>query len=123
MRKAINYPKERFVLWGDGSVTRCLVYIDDLIDALMEISKYIEKKSRTFNIGGNEPYTMRHLAQRIIKISNKDIQIENDMGAPVGVKSRIPILNRAKEELNWQPTTSLDDGLKKTYKWMEEDLK
>ena len=123
MRKAINYPKEKYVLWGDGTVTRCLVYIDDLIDGIMELSHYIDKESLVVNLGGNEPYTMRHLATQIKKISNKNIDIENDMGKPVGVKSRIPVLELAEEKLNWKPTTSLEEGLKKTYQWMKEDMK
>ena len=41
MRKAILYPSEDFVVWGDGSQKRCFVYIDDVIDALVLIQEYI----------------------------------------------------------------------------------
>jgi len=122
MRKAINYPRERFVLWGDGTVTRCLVYIDDLVDALLKVEKYLDKESITVNIGGNKPYNIRYLAVQIAKLSGKNISIENDMSKPVGVKSRIPWLELAKEKLNWEPTTPLEDGLKKTWEWMKEDM-
>ena len=123
MRKAINYPKEDFVVWGDGSITRCLVYIDDLINALLKIEKYINKKSRTFNIGGKEPIQIKKLAENIVELSGKDIKIMYDKTKNTGPKSRIPVLDRAKQELDWQPTTSLENGLRKTYKWMEKDLK
>lgn len=123
MRKAINYPKEKYILWGVGDVTRCLVYIDDLIDGIMKLSKYCDKKSLTVNLGGKQPYTMRELAQKIKIIANKNgMDIENDMGKPTGVKSRIPVLSKARDRLNWCPTTSLETGLKKTYKWMEYDI-
>ena len=122
MRKAINYPKERYVIWGDGSVTRCLVYIDDLIDGLLKVEKYLGKQSITVNMGGIEPIPVYTLASKIANLSNKKIQIENDMSKPVGVKSRIPDLTRVNELLNWQPTTSLEEGLKKTYQWMKEDM-
>lgn len=122
MRKAINYPKEKYVLWGDGSVTRCLVYIDDLIDGLLKVSNYINKKSITVNMGGKEPIPIISLSKKIIEISNKNILQEHDMGKPTGVKSRIPILIHAKELLDWEPTTSLNVGLKKTYKWMENEI-
>jgi UDP-glucose 4-epimerase len=120
MRKAINHPREDFVLWGDGSVTRCLVYIDDLVDGLMKLSEYCNDKSLTVNLGGNEPYPIKLLADKIIALSKKDINIENDMSKLVGVQSRIPNLALAKKKLNWKPTTSLDSGLRKTYKWMEK---
>lgn len=123
MRKAINYPKERYFVWGDGTTTRCLVYIDDLIDALLKIYKSLDENSIIVNIGGKKPVSVRELAETIVAISGKDIRIEWDKTKPMGVKSRIPILDKAKKELNWQPTTSLRDGLKKTYEWVEEDLK
>jgi len=122
MRKAIKYPKEKFVLWNDGSVTRCLVYIDDLIDGIIKLSEYCDNKSLTVNLGGKQPYRIRELAQKIIKLSGKDINIENDMSKLKGARSRIPILSKAREELDWYPTTSLEDGLRKTYEWMEYDL-
>jgi len=122
MRKAIIYPDEKFVLWNDGSVTRCLVYIDDLIDGIMKLSDYCNDKSLTVNMGGNRPYRIRELANKIISLSGKKIEVENDMSKLAGAKSRIPILRRAKEKLDWEPTTSLEEGLKKTYKWMEHEL-
>jgi len=122
MRKAIKYPEERYVLWGDGSVTRCLVYIKDLVDGIIKLSNYCDKESLTVNMGGNIPYNIRFIAQQILNISKKKMEIENDMGKPVGVNSRIPVLSKAREKLEWAPTTSLDEGLKQTYKWMEYDI-
>ena len=122
MRKAINYPKERYVVWGDGTVTRCLVYIDDLIDGIIKVANYTEEESITVNMGGQFPIPIIQLSKYIIKIAGKNIIQEHDMGAPVGVKSRIPVLERAKEILNWQPTTTLEAGLKETYKWMKHDI-
>ncbi|EMR74111.1 nucleoside-diphosphate-sugar epimerase [Thermoplasmatales archaeon SCGC AB-539-N05] len=122
-RKAINYPKEEFIVWGDGSVSRCLVYIDDLIDALIQLEKQITNKSLTVNLGGNRPIPIKELAERIVNISDKNIKIKYDTTKPVGPLSRIPDLSRAKKTLNWEPTTNLDEGLRRTYQWMEETLK
>ena len=122
IRKAINYPKESYTVWGDGTTTRCLVYIDDLIDVLLKIYKDLNNGSTIINIGGKRPISVRELAETIIKVSNKKIKIKWDKTKPTGVKSRIPILDKAKKELDWQPTTSLEEGLRKTYKWMEYDI-
>jgi len=121
-RKAINYPEERFIVWGDGTITRCLVYIDDLIDALIRLEKNITKKSLTVNIGGNRPISIKELAERIVRISGKDISIEYDPRKPSGPLSRIPNLSRARKMLNWEPTTDLEVGLKRTFLWMKDTL-
>jgi GDP-D-mannose 3',5'-epimerase len=65
---------------------------------------------------------MRELANRIIEVSGKEIKLKYDETKPVGVRSRVPILRKASEELNWKPTISLEDGLKKTYEWMKYDI-
>jgi len=123
MRKAINYPKEPFVVWGDGTVSRCLVYIDDLIDALLKIEKHLNKESIIINIGGKRPIPIKELAEAIVSLSGKDIKIEYDKTKPTGVQSRIPILTKAKKVLDWEPTTPLPNGLIKTYEWMEKECK
>jgi len=122
MRKAINYPKEPFVVWGDGSVSRCLVYIDDLVDALLKIDKHLNKDNLIINIGGKKPIPIKDLAKSIISTSGKKIKITYDKTKPEGVRSRIPVLTKAKKELDWEPTTSLNEGLKETYKWMDYEI-
>jgi len=122
MRKAINYPKEKFVLWGDGQVTRCLVYIDDLIDGIIKLSNYCDKESLIVNMGGKQPFYISELARKIISLTNKDVNIENDMSKPIGVKSRIPVLSLASKKLDWRPTTSIEKGLIETYKWMKYEI-
>jgi nucleoside-diphosphate-sugar epimerase len=109
-------------VWGDGTITRCLVYIDDLIDALIQLEKKIITKSITVNIGWNRPISIKELAERIVKISDKEIIIEYDPGKPSGPLSRIPNLSRAKKILNWEPTTDLEVGLKRTFLWMKDTL-
>ncbi|MFW6121003.1 MAG: NAD-dependent epimerase/dehydratase family protein [Petrotogales bacterium] len=123
MRKAINYPDEPYVVWGDGQATRCLVYIDDLIDALIKMEGYLQKKSITVNLGGDIPHKIRELAERIVELSGKKVNIKYDKSKPSGPKSRIPNLDRANEELNWRPSIGLDYGLRKSYDWMKEVIK
>ena len=123
MRKAVNYPKEPFVVWGDGSVARCLVYIDDLVDAIVKTEKLLGGVDHiTMNVGGNRPIHIKELAEKIVKISGKDITIQYDKTKPGGPKSRVPELSLIKKVLDWGPTTSLDEGLSKTYEWMEKVL-
>jgi len=121
MRKILNH--EKFIVWGKGNVTRNLVYIDDLIDAILKVEKYIERKSLTVNIGGNEPISIRKLAEQIVKLSEQRIKIQFDESKPSGPLSRVPNLNVAQNCLQWEPKTDLDTGLQKSWDWMKEEFK
>ena len=118
MSKAIRYPKEDFVVWGDGTQRRCFIYIDDAVDALFRIREYISKKGNlTVNIGTTEEHTVRELAEMIIELSGKDIRLRFDRSKPSGALNRMPDLARAKKTLGWAPKTKFRDGLKSTYEW------
>jgi len=121
MRKILN--KEKFIVWGKGNVTRNLVYIDDLIEALLKVEKYTDRKSLTVNIGGDEPVSIRKLAERIVKLSGERIKIKFDEDKPSGPVCREPDLEVASNCLGWKPTTDLDTGLQKCWDWITEELK
>jgi GDP-D-mannose 3',5'-epimerase len=123
IRKAVRYPAEGFVVWGDGSQRRCFVYIDDALDALMRLEKHIGKRgSLTVNVGSTEETTVRGLAERIVILSKKDIPLAFDASKLTGALNRMPDLRRVKRVLGWSPTTSFSDGLKKTFDWARRRL-
>ena len=118
MRKAISYPEEGFVVWGDGRQRRCFVYIDDVIDALFRLLGHVEEKgSLTVNVGSTEEVTVLELAKKIIALSGKKIKPTLDPSRPSGALNRMPDLARAKETLGWEPTISFSEGLSKTFDW------
>ena len=123
IRKAIRYPKEDFVVWGDGSQRRAFLYIDDFLDGLFRLDKYVETKGNlTVNLGSTEETTIKDLAEKIIDISGKRIAPKYDTTKPVGVLRRLPDLSRAETTLGWMPKTRLADGLAKTYEWAERRI-
>jgi GDP-D-mannose 3', 5'-epimerase len=123
IRKAVRYPAEDFVVWGDGRQRRCFVYVDDALDALMRLEKHVlERGSLTVNVGSTEETTVRDLAERIIRLSKKDIRPRFDESKLTGALNRMPNLDRAKRVLGWSPTTSFSKGLKETFEWAERRL-
>jgi nucleoside-diphosphate-sugar epimerase len=107
-------------IWGDGKQTRSYCYVDDAVKAttlLME-SSY----DKPINIGSDRLVTINELADMIIKISNKKIVKKHDLNAPQGVRGRNADLTLVKKTLNWQPEVTLEDGLAKTYKWIQKQL-
>jgi len=108
-------------IWGDGKQTRSFCYIDDCLRGtilLME-SDYLEP----LNIGSDTLVTIDELADIIIKISGKTISKKYDTTAAQGVRGRNADLDLVKKILGWKPKISLEEGLAKTYKWIEEQVK
>jgi len=73
------------------------------------------------NIGGTEQVTVDELVNAVITISGKRI-VPVHVAGPVGVRSRNFSKSRI-ESLGWRATTSLTDGIGKTYEWIEEQVK
>jgi nucleoside-diphosphate-sugar epimerase len=113
--KALRYPEQDFVIWGDGKQTRSFLYIDDCIEGVL---KLIESKyQKPVNIGSDRLVTIDELARIVIKISGKDITIKHDLSKPQGVRGRNADLTLVRKEVGWEPKISLEEGLKRTYEW------
>lgn len=104
------------MIWGDGKATRSFCYIDDCVKgtvALME-SGY----DKPVNIGADR-LSIDELADIIIRISGKKITKTYDLSAPEGVRGRDADLTLARKVLGWEPQTSLEEGLQRTYRWIK----
>lgn len=116
IRKAINYPKEKFVVWGSGNQRRAFLYVEDTIDALVSVLESGMNKG-VIQIGPDYSISIRELAEIIVSISKKKIEIEYDISKREGDMDRTADWTRAKEILGWSPKTSIEEGLRKTYEW------
>jgi GDP-D-mannose 3',5'-epimerase len=107
-------------IWGDGQQTRSYCYVDDAVIAttLLMDSDY----NKPINIGSDRLVTINELADIIIKISGKKINKKYNSTAPQGVRGRNADLTLVKKVLNWQPQITLEEGLAKTYKWIEKQV-
>ena len=123
IRKAINYPREEFIVWGDGSQTRNLIYIRDVIEALIRMEGKASNPPLILNIGNERTVSVRELANMVVKTSRKEIEIQFDPSKPVGPLSRIPDITRAKRAIDWVPKISVEDGIRLTYEWMSNEMK
>ncbi len=123
IRKAVDYPREGFAVWGDGSQRRCFVYIDDVMDALFRLYDHTEKRgSLTVNIGSTKEVTVKELARLTVELSGKNIPISFDPSKPTGALNRTPDLTRVRRVLGWVPSTPFREGLERTYAWAEGRL-
>jgi GDP-D-mannose 3',5'-epimerase len=123
IRKAIWYPKEDFIVWGTGEQTRSFMYVSDCVEALLRLEERASNPPLIVNVGSDEPVSIGELAEMIVEISGKDIEIKYDPSKPVGPLSRTAEIKKAREALGWSPKVSLEDGLRETYAWAEKKLK
>jgi GDP-D-mannose 3', 5'-epimerase len=107
---------DSIVVWGDGRQTRSFLFVKDCVDGIIKLmdSNY----SEPVNLGSEDAVTIDQLANLAIKESGKNLGITHDLTKPQGVRYRNADITIAKEKLNWQPTTSLEDGMMLTYRWL-----
>jgi len=108
-------------VWGDGEQTRSFLYIDECIEAtrrLME-SDFIGP----VNIGSEEMVTINELVNITAKVAGKAISRRHKLDAPLGVRGRNSNNDLVREKLGWDYSQTLEEGIRKTYKWIKEQIK
>jgi len=103
-------------IWGDGSVVRDYIFIDDVIDALVAASTN-QSAERIFNIGSGTGRSLREVIGAIEAQLGTKLPITWKPGRPVDVPTSILSIDRARAQLRWSPKTSFEDGLAKTIQW------
>ena len=121
IRKAILYPKEGFILFGDGMQERAFLYVQDCVDGLLLNMEKITD-AEPINLGSDELISIGKLAKRIVNISVKNIKIEYDLSGPRGTNRYCADTTRMKQVLVWNPKKTLEEGLKRTYNWVLGEL-
>jgi len=106
--------------WGDGKQTRSFLYIDECLEGVRKLMN--SPFSGPVNIGSEEMVTINHLADITMEIAGKKLSIKHIPG-PLGVRGRNSDNKLIKVKLGWEPSMRLIDGLKTTYKWIEEQVR
>lgn len=119
--KAIRYPSEPFIVWGSGSQGRSFIHVDDVVDGLV-IMMAKALGEGTVQIGTDYCISIRELAEIIVKVSGKEINIQYDITKPEGDKGRCADCSKAEKVLGWKPRVCLEDGLRHTYQWIAEQV-
>ena len=108
-------------IWGDGLQTRSFTYIEDTVKGieLLMNSNY----SDPINLGSSELISIADLAKIVMQISGYECQLTFNLNAPKGVRGRNSENSLVLEQLGWQPSISLLEGLTQTYSWIENEIK
>ena len=106
-------------VWGDGTAVRNFIYIDDMVDAIYLLTQ--SNVDSPVNIGTDELISVNGLVSLLSDIAAKEIKT-NHIEGPVGVLGRYETFDKISA-LGWAPKFSMEQGMEKTYKWIEEQVK
>jgi len=121
IRKVIQYPEESFVVWGSGQQGRAFVHVDDVVDALVvAMDKGLGKG--VIQIGTNVCTSIREIANLVVQVSGKKIDIKFDPSKPEGDHARAADCSKALKQLGWRPKVSLLNGIEQLYSWVQSDM-
>ena len=122
-RKVIEEPDGGTIeLFGDGTQERGFIYVTDLVDGMIRAMEH-KTDGEPVNLGnGSDVVTINELAETIIEISGKDIDIEHDLSKPTGTDKYAADTTRMENALDWTPEVSLKEGVREVYEWAREEL-
>lgn len=109
----------RVEIWGDGEQTRSFCYIDDCIEGLHRLMQ--SDYSDPINLGQDRMVTINQLADMVAGIAGIEIDKRHVRG-PQGVRGRNSDNTRLRLKLGWEPTVTLEAGLRPTYEWIERQV-
>ena len=106
-------------IWGDGVQTRSFLYIDECLNGIRILME--SNFTGPVNIGSEEDISINNLALMAAKMEGKEIKLKHIEG-PLGVRGRNSENSLIYEKLGWRPNYPLEDGMRKTYTWIAEQV-
>lgn len=113
--------KREFEIWGDGSQVRDFLYVDDLVEGVMDVLGY-QGKERIFNMGsgvGSSILQITELCKDVLFAHGYELDVKFEATRPSDIKVSTLDVSLARGELGWIPRTDLRTGIEKTLTSME----
>ena len=117
--QALN--NDPITIYGDGAQTRSFCYVDDLIEGFVRMMSK-DDLCGPVNLGNPGTFTVRELAEKILVLTGSKSQLIEKPLPSDDPKHRKPDITLAKQELDWVPQVPLEEGLKRTIKYFDEQL-
>ena len=120
-RKVAQLPEEggSIDVWGDGKQTRSFLYVDECIEATRRLMD--SEFTGPVNIGSEEMVTIDQLVDTAAKVSGKSVE-KNHIDGPLGVRGRNSNNDLIRDELGWDYSQTLEEGITKTYEWIVSQI-
>ena len=108
---------DTITIWGDGTVARDYIYINDLVSAFLTTIE-TETPSRLYNIGSGVPLTLNELLRVMQTVTGRVPIVEYLPSRKLDLSINYLDISRARNELRWHPRISLEKGISRTWKWL-----
>ena len=113
---------EPLVLYGEGEQTRAFCYVDDLIEGFVRMMGSREDFTGPVNLGNPDEFTMAELAAMVLELTGSKSTVEHGPLPGDDPTRRCPDIGLARQELDWEPSIRLADGLKLTIEYFDQLL-
>ena len=122
-RKVVAVPPSggSIEVWGDGLQPRSFLYIDECIEATRRLMD--SDFMGPVNIGSEEMVSINELVETAAKVAHKVVRKVYNLKAPTGVRGRNSNNDLIREKLGWDYRMTLEEGIRRTYIWIEEQAK
>ncbi len=111
---------EPITVYGDGTQTRSFCYVDDMIDGMVRMMNGPDDLIGPLNLGNPQEYEIRELAEAVIRLTGSRSRIEYTALPEDDPRRRRPDISLARMKLQWEPSVSLEDGLKRTIQYFRD---
>ena len=108
-------------IWGDGSTRRDILYIDDLVEMIEACILNQKNSYELFNCGGGNAFSVKEIANAIMKSSDKTLTLKFDTSKPNIPTVVVLDCEKSEKELGWKPKTGIKEGLSNTLQWYAEN--
>ncbi len=107
-------------IWGDGEQTRSFCYIDDCVEGIYKLMK--SDYHDPLNLGQDRLISINELADVVADIAGVNI-VKKHIDGPQGVRGRNSDNTKLREVLGWEPQISLEEGLRRTFEWIDGEVR
>lgn len=107
---------EAMTVWGDGSIVRDFIYIDDVVSALVAVTCY-DGAEQVFNVGSGIGASVNDIIAAVERTTGLNVAVDYQPGRAADVPMNILDTTLIRTRLGWSPRVSLEDGLRLTYQW------
>lgn len=112
-----TFAGEPISIWGDGEVVRDYLYVSDLVDALKLAGG--ETARKVFNVGSGRGTSLNELVCLISGVTGEKPRVEYQSGRVLDVPANVLDVTRAREDLGWTPKVEMEEGIARTWAWIQ----
>lgn len=112
--------KEEITIWGDGSIRRDFVYVTDIANAFLKAISYTGVQ-KVINVSSGRAYSLNDILAIVERLEQNPLRVKYTFSRDFDVPINVLDNSLAKQQLNWQPSVDLSEGVTRMYNWMKKE--